>query len=95
MPWSFWTSYLLKLGIVGIVLTAIYASAQTLRRLRFFAARNQRRMCVVESAALSQHAAVHLLNVGTRYFLVGTSGGSIAMLAELAPTELVPAEATR
>lgn len=88
MPWNFWAAYLLKLGIVGLLLAAAYAAAHALRRLRFFVARVDRRLGVLETVVLSQHATVHLLRVGTRYFLVGTAGATIATLAELAATEL-------
>jgi flagellar biogenesis protein FliO len=95
MPWTFWASYLLKLGIVGLMLAATYCAAVALRRLPFFAARADRRIRIVESAALSQHAAVYLVRVGARCFLVGTAGTSIATLGELAAAELPPADVTR
>jgi flagellar biogenesis protein FliO len=88
MPWSFWASYLLKLGVIGALLAVLYAGARALRRMRFFASRGDRSINVIDSVALSQHAAIHLLNVGTRYFLIGTAGAAIATLAELAPAEL-------
>jgi flagellar biogenesis protein FliO len=87
MPWSFWASYLLKLGVVGALLAALYAVARALRRMRLFARSDQQRIRVIETAVLSQHAAIYLLNVGTRRFLIGTSGASITTLAELAPEE--------
>ncbi len=94
MPWSFWASYLLKLGIAATLLTALYAAARAFRRMRCFAAAD-RRIRVMETALLSQHCAIYLLNVGKRYFLVGTTGAGIATLAELAAAELESAEAMR
>ncbi|HEY6325285.1 MAG TPA: flagellar biosynthetic protein FliO [Candidatus Cybelea sp.] len=88
MPWSFWASYLLKLGIVGALLAALYAAVRALRRTRFFARAADRRIRVLETAVLSQHAAIYLLGVGERYFLVGAAGATIATLAELAPSEI-------
>jgi flagellar biogenesis protein FliO len=88
MPWSFWASYLLKVGIVGALLAALYAAARALRRTRFFGRPADRRIRVLETALLSQHAAIYLLGVGERYFLVGASGATIATLAELAPADL-------
>ena len=95
MPWSFWTSYLLKLGVVGLLLATLYAGASGLRRLRLFGRGANRNVSVIETALLSQNAAVHLLKVGTRYFLVGTAAAGIATLAELAPADLTRADARR
>ncbi len=95
MPWSFWTSYLLKLGIVGMLLAALYGAARAFRRIRCFAHPADRRVRVMETAMLSQHAAIYLLNVGARYFLVGTMGAGIQTLAELAPEDLQPGETRR
>ena len=95
MPWSFWAGYLLKLGIVGALLAALYAAACALRRLRFFANPADRRIRVLETTVLSQHAAIYLLKVGTRYFLVGTAGATVAKLAELAASELECSQAKR
>ncbi|MBV8344568.1 MAG: flagellar biosynthetic protein FliO [Candidatus Eremiobacteraeota bacterium] len=95
MAWSFWAAYLLKLAIVGLVLAASYAAAHALRRLRCFSTSADRKLRVLESAAISQHAAVHLVKAGRRYFLIGAAGTSIAVLAELAAADATPAEATR
>ncbi len=88
MPWSFWASYLLKLGIVGVLLAVLYAAARAFRRMSCFAHPADRRIRVMDTAVLSQHAAIYLLSVGARYFLVGTAGAGIATLAEFAPAEL-------
>jgi flagellar biogenesis protein FliO len=95
MSWGFWASYLLKLGVVALVLAATYAAAHALRKLRFLAVRSDRRICLLETAMLSPHAAVHLLKVGARYLVVGTAGGTIATLAELTPEEAGAAVAIR
>lgn len=95
MPWSFWASYLLKLGVVGMLLGALYAIASTLRRLRGVGCRGDRSIRIIETVALSQHAAVYLLRVGTRYLLVGTAGDSVALLGELAAPDQPPPAVTR
>ena len=95
MPWSFWAGYLLKLGVAGALLAALYAVARVLRRMRFFARPANRKIRVIETAVLSQHAAIYLLRVGQRCFLVGTAGADIATLAELAPAELQLPETRR
>ena len=91
MPWSFWASYLLKLGLVGLLLGTMYAIGCGLRSLRRYGRRTDRSLCVLETAVLSQHATVYLLKVGARYFLVGAASASMALLAELAPGDLTTA----
>jgi flagellar biogenesis protein FliO len=95
VPWSFWASYLLKLGVVALIVAALYAGARWLRRLRRLTGRGDRSLYVIETVALSQHAVVALLGVGTRYFMVGAAGTEIALLAEVAPAEVAPPGATR
>lgn len=84
MAWSFWAAYLERLGLVALLLGLLYLIARRLRSLRFFSARS-RSIAVIESAILSQHAAVHVVRVGARYFALGTG---VARLAELSAAEL-------
>jgi flagellar biogenesis protein FliO len=88
VPWSFWAGYVVKLAIVGFALTILYAIGRKLRQSRFFASGSGRRVTVVETAALSQHAAVYLVRIGTRYFLVGAGSAAVSMLAELERGEI-------
>jgi flagellar biosynthetic protein FliO len=82
VPAGFWAAYAERLATVAVVLATLYAAARALRRLRFFA-RTDRWLNVVESTMLSQHAALHVVRVGTRYFLIGSASGSVTRLAEL------------
>jgi flagellar biogenesis protein FliO len=91
VPWTFWATYIAKLAIVGLVLAALYVIARKLRETRLFAYRAGRCVSVVESTMLSQHAAIHLLRAGNRYFLVGSASTAISVLVELAPADLAPA----
>jgi flagellar biogenesis protein FliO len=88
MPWSFWEAYAVKLLILGLMLTALYAVARRLKGLRFFARGVDRYVTVIESTMLSQHAAVHLLRVGTRYLLIGGGNAGLFKLAEFSAGEL-------
>lgn len=81
MPANFWMAYAEKLTIVAIVLAALYFAGRRLNRTRFFA--NGRRMKLVESLALSPRAALHLVQVGARYFLIG-SADEVGLVTELA-----------
>lgn len=83
MPLAFWPAYCAKLAIVAATLLLLYALARKLRRLRFFHDDPTQLLHVIESRMLSQHAAIHVVQVGGRYYLIGTTTGAIATLAEL------------
>jgi flagellar biogenesis protein FliO len=88
MPWSFWEAYALKLLILGAALAALYLLGRRLQGARFFARGDGRYVTVIESTMLSQHAAVHLLRVGTRYLLIGGGNAGLFKLAEFSAGEL-------
>jgi hypothetical protein len=88
MPWSFWEAYAVKLLLVGAVLASLYALARRLRGTKFFTRSFDRHVIVIESTMLSQHAAVHLLRIGTRYLLVGGGNAGIVKIAEFSAGEL-------
>lgn len=87
MAWGFWATYLERLAIVALILAGLYVIAGKLRQTRLFA-RAGRRMSVLESMMLSQHAAVHVVRVGRRYFLIGSGTGGISALAEFAESDV-------
>ena len=88
MPWSFWEAYALKLLILGAMLGALYALGRGLKGAKLFSRGAGRYVTVIESTMLSQHAAVHLLRIGTRYLLIGGGNAGLFKLAELSPGEL-------
>jgi flagellar biogenesis protein FliO len=81
MTAAFWASYLERLTIVALTLAALYFVARKLRDLRLFV-RPGRRITVLESALLSPHAAVHVVRVESRYFLIAS--GNATSVAEWA-----------
>jgi flagellar biogenesis protein FliO len=87
MPASFWAGYLVKLAILALILGALYLAGRKLRQGRLFVG-TDRRVRVLETTMLSPHAAVYLLEVGTRYFLIGSSHAGVSKLAEVAAAEL-------
>ncbi len=87
MPLSFWVSYLVRLAVVALVLIALYFTARRLRQTRLFA-RSGCSLGLLESMMLSQHAALHVVRVGTRYFLIGTATGAVTALAEIEEAEV-------
>jgi flagellar biogenesis protein FliO len=87
MPLVFWGSYLVKLAVVALVLGALYALGRKFRDSTYFARRG-RAVRVLESSMLSPHAALHIVRVGTRYFLIGHAAGAVTHLAELTAAEV-------
>jgi flagellar biogenesis protein FliO len=79
---AFWANYFERLAVVALVLVSLYFLARKLRAMRLFT-RAGRRLNVVESAMLSPHAALHIVRVGCRYFLVGTGSGGVTRIAEI------------
>ena len=88
MPLSFWTAYVVKLAVLGAVLAALYVIAGKLRRWRFLGAGTSRLLRVVETRVLSSHAAIHVVQVGPRYLLIGTATGAISTLGEVDSFEI-------
>jgi flagellar biogenesis protein FliO len=83
MSAGFWEGYAAKLVVVALLLAAIYALSARLRR-RGLLGRGGRCIRVIEAAVLSQHAAIYVVAVAGRYFLIGAATGGVERLAELA-----------
>lgn len=87
MPPAFWGAYAVRLAITALVLCVLYVVARRLRETTAFGRRG-RRLDVVESRMLSQHAALHLVRVDARYFLIGSAAAGVTPIAsfETRPT---------
>ncbi len=81
MPLAFWGGYVVRLAVAALVIGALYIVARRLRDTRVFG-RRSRRVEVLESAMLSQHAALHLVRVDARYFLIGSAAAGVTRIAE-------------
>jgi flagellar biogenesis protein FliO len=88
MSAGFWFNYALALIIIGLMLAGFAIVARSLARGRVLASARHRLVTVLESTALSQHAALHVVKVGARYLLVAGSQGSVRTLAELPRDEV-------
>jgi flagellar biosynthetic protein FliO len=82
MPWAFWGAYLEKLVVLALILAGLYLVARKLRDARGLGGR-QNHLRVLESTMLCQHAALHIVRIGERFFLIGSSAGGVRALAEL------------
>ena len=83
MPSSFWPLYVEKLAIVALVLSALYWRRDGCVK-RDSSRPPAGSVNVLESTMLSQHAALHVVSVGSRCFLIGSAAGGVTRLAELA-----------
>jgi flagellar biogenesis protein FliO len=91
MPPHFWAGYVLKLALTALVLGALYLIARRLRTMRFLS-RRARCVNLVETTLLTPGAALHVVTVGSRHYLLGSATGGVSSLAELDPGDV---EATR
>jgi flagellar biogenesis protein FliO len=88
MATNFWVQYALALLVVALMLGGLYALVRGLARGRVLASADRRLVTVIESTALAQHSAVHVVKVGQKYFLIGASNGHVSTLGELSGDEI-------
>lgn len=77
-------------AIVGVLLFALVYLGRTFARGRLVAPRGGRLVTTIESTALAQNVAVHVVRVADKYFLVGGGSAGVALLAELPSGEIEP-----
>ena len=80
MTTEFWTAYAVKLGVLALVLGALYAIARRLRHAGLFRRDARRCIDVVETAMLTPQVSLHLVRVGKRHVLVGATSSSARSL---------------
>ncbi len=83
MSGNFWVNYILALAVVALMLGGLYALVRGLARGRVLSSADRRLVTVLESTALGQHTAVHVVKVGNNYFLLGAGNGHVTALGEL------------
>lgn len=88
MSGNFWFNYIMALVVVALMLGGLYALVRGLSRGRILLSANRRLVTVLESTQLAQHAAVHVVKAGTRYYLIGATSGGLNALAELPNDEV-------
>jgi flagellar biogenesis protein FliO len=88
MSGGFWLNYIFALVVVALLLGGLYAVTRVLARGRLLLSTRKRLVTVLESTPLSQHAAVHVVKVGGRYFLVGGGQAGVNEIAELPADEV-------
>jgi flagellar biogenesis protein FliO len=80
--------YLWVLAVVGLLLLGLTYAVRALNRGRLVAGSQRRLVSVVESVAVSQHSAVHVIKVGDRYYLIGGGSAGVSHIADV-PAEVV------
>lgn len=75
--------YAVALGVVALLLVGLSATTRLYARGRLRLPRANKTIEVLESAALTQHASVHVVIVEGRRYLVGTAGAAVTLLAKL------------
>ena len=88
MSGNFWVNYVLALVVVALMLGGLYALVRGLARGRVLASANRRLVTVLESTALAQHTAVHVVKVGNQYYLLGAGNGHVTTLGELGAADV-------
>lgn len=83
MSGTFWINYILALVVVALMLGGLYALVRGVARGRVLASADRRLVTVLESTALAQHTAVHVVKVGKNYYLLGAGNGHVTTLGEL------------
>ncbi|HZO92334.1 MAG TPA: flagellar biosynthetic protein FliO [Candidatus Baltobacteraceae bacterium] len=76
------------LAVVALVLLGLTYAVRTLNRGRIVAGTARRLVTVVESTAVSQHSAIHVVKVGDRYFLIGGGSAGVTHIADV-PSDVV------
>ena len=88
MSTGFWWSYIGALLVVALMLGGLYAVVRGLARGRLIASTTRRIVTVLESTPLSQQSAMHVVKVGSKYYLIGASNGHVSTLGEMDGPEI-------
>jgi flagellar biogenesis protein FliO len=87
---SFVAEYIMALLVVALMLFGLYTVVRALGRGRLVTSADKRLVTVVESTALAQNTALHVVKVGERYYLVGGGSGHVSTLAEVPAEHVEP-----
>ena len=90
MAMTYYLNVVWALILVGVVLYAALYLARTLQRGKLVVGLGRRLVTTVESTALAQHATIHVVKIGERYYLLGAGNNGVSMLTELPAGEIEP-----
>jgi flagellar biogenesis protein FliO len=84
----------LKVGLAVLLALGATAAARYLQQTRHAWRPRRSALRVVETAPLAQNRALHLVNIGQRTLLLGSTPGQVALLADVTgEQEVTPPEA--
>jgi flagellar biogenesis protein FliO len=90
MEWTLWLRAVSALALVALLLYGLFWTVRLLSQGRLLALGQNRLLSVIESTVLSQHASVHVVRIGRRYYLVGAGSGTVALISELPAEDVEP-----
>lgn len=84
----FYLNLIWAFALIALMLVGLTYAVRLVNRGRIVAASGARLVTIVESAAVSQHSAVHVVKVGDRYYLVGGGSAGVTHIADV-PSDVV------
>jgi flagellar biogenesis protein FliO len=90
MEWAVWLRAISALALVALLLYGLYWLMRLLAQGRLTTLGRTRLLVVIESTFLGQHTAMHVVRIGSRYYLIGAGSGHVTLISEI-PAEEVEA----
>jgi flagellar biogenesis protein FliO len=90
MEWMVWLRAISALALIALLLWGLYWGVRFVSHGRLLTLGRNRLVSVVESTFLAQNTSVHVMKIGTRYYLVGASSGHVALICEIPRDEVEP-----
>ena len=87
-------SYSVGLATVGCALVAFYVIARVWKSGGFRVSTRKRLLSIIETAALAQHAVLHVVRIGRRYYALAGASGNVTVICELVAAEVEAESAT-
>ncbi|MEO7040077.1 MAG: flagellar biosynthetic protein FliO [Candidatus Elarobacter sp.] len=86
----FYLNLIWAFALIALMLVGLTYAVRLVNRGRIVAASGNRLVTIVESVAVSQHSAVHVVKVGDRYYLVGGGSAGVTHIADVPPDVVEP-----
>ncbi len=77
-------------ALIALLLVGLMYVGRAIQRGRIVASVGARLVATIESTALAQNVAVHVVRVAGKYYLVGGGTAGVSLLAELPAEEIEP-----
>jgi len=77
-------------ALIALLLVVMMYVGRSIQRGRVVGTLGARLVSTIETTALAQNVAVHVVRVGNRYFLLGGGNAGVALLSELPAEDVEP-----